>query len=122
MAVRVVRRGSKMTEHDVPTLSGADDASVVRDTLSYTARSGRLWTRTTSFEGQVDPVEMWARTVLLEAGHDPNRHGSIWRDDEDSALDYACRLLGLLSLTRQAIERYDARAAAYRALDRKSVV
>ena len=107
MPVGMIRRGTGMLQEWVPTLTGDMSAADVRDTLSHVARAA-------SFEGWIADVEAYARNILGEAGHDPERPGCMLTPVEDgSTLVIAHELLRLIRIARSAIKEQDAAYAAY---------
>ena len=95
MSVRFQRRGRGITERHVPVLT--PNPVDMRDTLKHAADAAL-------FEGWVREVEERARAVLVVAGHDPDRPGTV-SAEEDTSPQYAGRILRLLQITRGAIRR-----------------
>jgi hypothetical protein len=99
-----------MMQEWVPTLSGDMTPADVRDTLNYVAGGA-------SFEGWIAHVETYARKILADNGHDPERVGWTPTPLEcGSTLDYAHEVLRWIRIARSAIKEQDAAYAAYAAL------
>jgi hypothetical protein len=95
MAVKFRRRGSGITERQELHLTGS--AKDIADTLRHAAKR-------TSFEGWLLEVESHERAVLKRAGHDPDHPGRV-KADEDTAEDFAARILRRVQILRGAMRR-----------------
>jgi hypothetical protein len=109
MAVGMVLRGTGIMQERVPTLSGEMSRTDLRDTLNYVANGA-------SFEGWVAEVERYARKILAEAGHDPERPCGMPTPVEDgSTLAIAHEVLRWIRIARNNIKQGNAADAGLRA-------
>ena len=92
MAVRYTRRGSGITRRPVLALSGTG-----RDIGATLRRAAD----TRTFEGISREIEEWARTILKEAGIDPD-HRQCEKVADDSPEDYCDRVLTWIDHARHA--------------------
>jgi transposase len=105
MAVTTRLTGSKGTQRTQLVLT--DNAKDIADTLHYAASQA-------SFEAWIAEVEIATRSILKEAGLDPDRPVITSRDeDEQTSAYYADRILWHIKRARSAIAKGDARRAAY---------
>jgi hypothetical protein len=103
----MVLRGTGIMQERVPTLSGEMSRTDLRDTLNYVANGA-------SFEGWVAEVERYARKILAEAGHDPERPCGMPTPVEDgSTLAIAHEVLRWIRIARNNIKQGNAADAGF---------